>query len=100
MKLGADLCSFADHEYLVIADYLISSFIEVDRLEKTTLGAEIRVLEKQFSRHGIPDKLISDNGPQFVSKAFEEFAQTGNSHTPHQARDIRRAMDRQRVRSK
>ena len=74
VKLGADLCSFADHEYLVIADYL-SSFIEVDRLEKTTSGAVIRALKKQFSRHGIPNELITDNGPQFVSKAFEEFAQ-------------------------
>ena len=74
VKLGADLCSFADHEYLVIADYL-SNFIDVESLEKTTSGAVIRALKKQFSRHGIPNELITDYGPQFVSKAFEKFAQ-------------------------
>ena len=47
----------------------------MDRLEKTTSGAVIRALKKQFSRHGIPNDLITDNGPQLVSKAFEEFAE-------------------------
>ena len=27
-----------------------------------------------FSRHGIPDTLISDNGPQYSAKEFESFA--------------------------
>ena len=27
-----------------------------------------------FSRYGIPDKVITDNGPQFRSQCYEDFA--------------------------
>ena len=40
-----------------------------------------------FSIHGIPNRLVSDNGPQFSSSAFESFAESANfiHHTssPH-----------------
>ena len=35
-----------------------------------------------FSRLGIPEEIISDNGPQYASKSFEKFAKTwGFKHT-------------------
>ena len=44
-------------------------------------------MKSVFSRYGIPELLISDNGPQYVSKEFEEFAEKYNfKHTtssPH-----------------
>ena len=34
----------------------------------------IKKLKAHFSRHGIPEQLITDNGPQFVSRDFVKFA--------------------------
>ena len=33
-------------------------------------------MRAQFSRHGVPSKVISDNGPQFSSSDFAYFAKT------------------------
>lgn len=33
-------------------------------------------MKQQFRTHGIPDVLVTDNGPQFVSKEFEDFTLT------------------------
>ena len=49
----------------------------------------IKSLKNQFARHGIPDTLYSDNGSQFASREFSEFAsawqfdhQTSSPHFP------------------
>ena len=31
-------------------------------------------MKSVFSRHGIPDTVVSDNGPQYDSKEIKEFA--------------------------
>ena len=33
------------------------------------------ILKEIFATHGIPDLVISDNGPQFASSSFQQFAQ-------------------------
>ena len=40
----------------------------------------IRHLKSIFARHGIPEEVISDNGPQYSSKLFSEFAMSYNFH--------------------
>ena len=43
----------------------------------------INKLKGHFARYGIPDCLVSDNGPQFTSEAFRKFTKTwGIKHTP------------------
>ena len=71
--IAADLFSLAGREYIVLVDYY-SNFIEVDVLPDTLSTTIIYLLKRQFSRHGIPDKLRTDNGPQFSSAAFKKFA--------------------------
>ena len=51
-----------------------SDYIEVGELKGTTANYIIEFLKEQFSRHGIPDVLITDNGPQFSCREFTEFS--------------------------
>ncbi|XP_046351430.2 uncharacterized protein K02A2.6-like [Haliotis rufescens] len=72
--VGTDLFTFEDREYLLTIDYF-SGFWEVDYLPKTNSLAVIKALKIHFSRHGIPNQLISENGPQFVSEGFSSFTE-------------------------
>ena len=72
-KVGSDLFEFRGQHYLILVDYY-SNFIEVDRLRQTTSEQVIETCKSQFSRHGIPNELISDNGPQFSSHKFHQFS--------------------------
>ena len=46
---------------------------ELDVLRRTTASAVIRGLKAQLVRHGIPDVMVTDNGPQFSSEMFRDF---------------------------
>ena len=72
-KVGADLFHFKDNDYLIVVDYF-SNFPEVALLKGTTSSTVITHMKSIFARHGIPEIVISDNGPQFTSKEFAEFA--------------------------
>ena len=74
-KVATDLFTVSGKNYITIVDYF-SDFVEVSEPEGTTSQAVIQVLKEQFSRHGIPDTVVSDNGPQFSSQEFYEFSLT------------------------
>ena len=59
--------------YLLLGDYY-SRFIEVVKLSSTTTRCIVSAMKSMFGRHGIPEVLISDNGPQYSSDEFIEFA--------------------------
>lgn len=61
--------------YLVTVDYY-SRYFELDKLQSTTASAVIHKLKAAFARHGIPETVVSDNGPQYKCKEFETFAKT------------------------
>lgn len=67
-KVGTDLFSFHSKDYLSVDYY--SNFWEVDYLPDTKSNTVIRKLMTHFARQGIPDIVISDNGPQFASLEF------------------------------
>ncbi|XP_021371360.1 uncharacterized protein K02A2.6-like [Mizuhopecten yessoensis] len=72
-KLGSDLFYFGQKNYLITVDYF-SSYWEIDYLQDTTSKTVIRALRSQFARHGIPDIMCSDNGPQISPGEFRRFS--------------------------
>ena len=46
---------------------------EVEDMNEATAGATIQRLRAMFARFGIPESLVSDNGPCFISKEFKDF---------------------------
>ena len=74
-KLAADLCELHGRTLLVVSDYF-SNYIEVARLSSTSTQAVFRELKTMFARFGIPEILVTDNGPQFSSNEFQVFAKS------------------------
>ena len=82
--VGSNMFHFEIKDYLCTVDYY-SNYFEVDsRKDKAEIT---QVVKRQFERHGIPNRLVSDNGPPFNSFEFQHFAQSYNmeyvTSSPH-----------------
>ena len=75
-RLSSDLFTLHNKEYIVLVDSY-SDYVEVSQLKVTTSTVLIEFYKEQFSRHGIPDILMTDNGPQYTSQEFMEFTKVG-----------------------
>ena len=65
---------FNGKTYIVLVDYY-SDFFSIDRLDRTTKEEEvIYKMKSHLARHGIPDRIITDNGPPFNSQKLHDFA--------------------------
>ena len=71
-KVGQDLFTLGDENYLVTVDYY-SDYFELDLLSDTTAESVINATKCHFARHGIAD-MVTDNGPQYSSAHFGKFA--------------------------
>ena len=49
-----------------------------EELTRTTLAGVIQALKGIFATHGIPDLVVSDNGPQFALQKFKELRRSYN----------------------
>ena len=76
-KVASDLFELKGTPYIVVVDYF-SRYIEILKLTTTTSASIISALKAIFSRHGIPDSVTTDNGPQYASKEFNQFAKSYN----------------------
>ena len=60
-------------DYLLVVDYY-TNYPEISLLADTTSSTVIKHAKSIFARHSIPRVVISDSGPQYLSKEFQEFA--------------------------
>ena len=80
-KIATDLFVLKSVNYLVVVDYF-SRYPEVVKLPSISSSNVIRALKSMLAQHGIPETIISDNGPQYSSQEFAEFAKMYNfEHT-------------------
>ncbi len=57
---------------LLVVDYY-SRYVEIAHLSQKSSNV-IEHFKSIFARHGIPETVITDNGPQFVVQKFADFA--------------------------
>lgn len=72
--VGTDLFAWNAQNYIVIVDYH-SRYFEMERLHSCTATAVITKLKAAFARHGIPERVISDNGPCYSADEYHRFAE-------------------------
>ena len=74
--ISQDLFKQGGRWYSVTADHY-SDWFAVDLLnEDITAANVISVTKTHFARYGIPDKFLSDRGPQYTSQEFLNFAKS------------------------
>ena len=92
--MGADLFQWKQATYLLIIDYF-SRYIKIAKISGATAIAVISQIKSIFVRRGVPQELFSDNGPQFSSGEFTQFAKNTTSPTPQAAPGTLKQMVRQ-----
>ena len=87
-KLATDIFQFEGASNLLIVDYT-SRFPVVHKLSSMTGTHVANQCKLVFSKHGLPDTLISDNGPCYTLQAFTSVTQlfsvnhiTSSLHNP------------------
>ena len=72
-RIHLDFAGPVQGKMLLVAVDAHSKWIEVQTMSTTTAAATIEQLRVMFARWGIPETIVSDNGPQFVAQEFKQF---------------------------
>ena len=76
------LLGFSPVGLLGIVDYHGSRVMTLERLTAPTAGHVRAALERAFGRHGVPERVLTDNGSVFKAALVEELlAARGMEHT-------------------
>jgi hypothetical protein len=79
-RLHIDYAEYNKKFYLILID-AYSKWIDAIPMSTTTSSQTIKELRRLFAMFGLPETVVSDNGPQFVSAEFEQFlASNGVKH--------------------
>ena len=81
-RLHIDIAGpFQGRTYLLITD-AHSKWPEIIEMTSITTSKTVKELCKLFSSFGLPEQIVTDNGPQFVSEEFRVFTKmNGMKHT-------------------
>lgn len=90
VRVSMDACEILKkgkkRRYLITVDYY-SDFFEIDELTDLSARVLVEICKKNFSRHGIPDCVITDNSTQFVNENLKNMAHKWNfnhiTSSPH-----------------
>lgn len=72
---------FLGNQFLIVVD-AYSRWIDVLPVSSSSSTVTITKLQSLFATHGIPEQIVSDNGPGFVSEQFHNLTnRSGIKHT-------------------
>ena len=71
IKIGTDLFEFGRADYLLVVDYY-SRFPIIRRIENKTSNCVTKHMKSILYEHGIVETIVSDNGPCYVGKEFQD----------------------------
>ncbi|XP_022165223.1 uncharacterized protein K02A2.6-like, partial [Myzus persicae] len=71
-RVHIDFLYLQGKDYLIMTD-VFTKWPEVAEMKVSNSGSVIEKLREIFARFGLPNKIVSDNGPQFRSEEFIQF---------------------------
>lgn len=63
---------FQGHSFMIVVD-AYSKWIKAISMPSITSETVIKALHRNFATHGLPDVMVSDNGPQLMSAPFQSY---------------------------
>ncbi len=78
-KVGTDLFHCNGKDYVLVIDYY-SNFPEIALLTNATANSVITHVKSMFAMHGIPETVVSDNGPCYNCNEWRQFAEQYGFH--------------------
>ena len=73
MRIHIDYAGPVHNKMLLVVCDAHSKWIEVEPVSSPTSSQTIEKLRRMFATHGLPEVIVSDNGPQFTSYEFGQF---------------------------
>ena len=81
-RIHIDFSQKGPNEFLVVIDSR-SKWLELRHMSSTTAERTVGELRLIFAQHGLPEEVVSDNGPQFTYNEIAEFmSKNGIKHRP------------------
>ena len=74
-KFGTDLFHLFKQTYLIIVDYT-TNYFDISKLPDAKSLTVVQHTKAIFAKYGIPKEIVSDNGPEFYAKAYNNFCKS------------------------